>query len=282
MNNVKDIGELNGRVLLFGGVYSNLEALSAIQDIARQENIDASNIINTGDIVGYCADPDVCLQEVKNWGIHNIAGNVELNLKDGEVDCGCNFDEGSRCDTFSKQWYPFAQSKVSPDSMQFIEQIPEFLQFRYAGKSCLVLHGGLEDTSQFIFKSTPTEIKQEIFEKTNVDVIIAGHAGIPFCQHIGSHFWFNPGVIGMPANDGTPQVWYAMLDDRSNFECSILSLNYDYHSASQKMNDNPLPHSYAKTLKTGIWDNVEILPEAERALQGISIVPQKHQLSKSQ
>lgn len=282
MNNVKDIGELKGRVLLFGGVYSNLEALSAIQDIALQENIGASNIINTGDIVGYCADPDLCLQEIKNWGVHNIAGNVELNLKDGEVNCGCNFDEGSRCDTFSKQWYPFAQSKVSPDSMQFIEQIPEFLRFQYAGKNCLVLHGGLADTSQFIFESTAIEIKQEIFEKAKVDVIVAGHAGVPFGQKIGSNFWLNPGVIGMPANDGTPKVWYAIMDDSVGFECSIISLQYDNHRASQKMKANPLPQSYAETLLTGIWDNVEILPQTERALQGIPISAQKYQIAKLQ
>lgn len=278
MDNVKDIGELEGRVLLFGGVYSNLEALSAIQNFAHQENIKASNIINTGDIVGYCANPELCLQEIKKWGIHNIAGNVELNLKDGEMDCGCNFDEGSRCDTFSKQWYPFAQSKVSPDSLQFIEQIPEFLRFRYAGKNCLVLHGGVEDTSQFIFKSTQLEIKREIFEKTNAELIIAGHAGIPFYQKVGPYSWLNPGVIGMPANDGNPNVWYAILDDSSGIKSSILPLQYDYEGASQKMSENPLPQSYAETLKTGIWDNVEILPQTERLQQGVPITPQMHQL----
>ncbi len=279
MNNVKDIGELKGRVLLFGGVYSNLEALSAIQDIAHQKNIEPTNIINTGDIVGYCADPDLCLQEIKKWGIHNIAGNVELNLKDGELDCGCNFDEGSRCDTFSKQWYPYAQSKVSPDSMQFIEQIPEFLRFNFAGKNCLVLHGGIEDTSQFIFKSTSIVIKQEIFQKAGVDIIVAGHAGIPFCQQIGKYSWLNPGVIGMPANDGQPNVWYALLDDSDGLECSILPLVYNNQLASQKIIINPLPQSYAETLKTGIWDNVEILPQAERGLQGVPMSAQKHQLS---
>lgn len=271
MDNLKDIGELKGKVLLFGGVYSNLEALAAIQDVAVQENISPTNIINTGDIVGYCADPDLCLQEIKNWGIHNIAGNVELNLKEGAIDCGCNFDEGSRCDNFSKQWYPYAQSKVRPNSLDFIEQIPEFLRFQYAGKSCLVLHGGLEDISQFIFKSTPVQIKQDIFDKTNADVIIAGHAGIPFWQNIGQHTWLNPGVIGMPANDGTSRVWYALLDDSDRLECSILSLDYDHHTTSEKMKVNPLPKSYAKTLSTGIWDNVEILPQTERSLQGIAI-----------
>lgn len=271
MNNVKDIGELHGKVLLFGGVYSNLEALTAIQDIAKQKDIDSSNIINTGDIVGYCADPDLCVQEIKNWGIHNIAGNVELNLKDGAHDCGCNFDEGSRCDTFSKQWYPYAQSKISPDSMKFIEHVPEFLRFRYAGKNCLVLHGGLEDVSQFIFKSTSAQVKQDIFEKTKADVIIAGHAGIPFYQNIGTRTWLNPGVIGMPANDGTPRVWYAELDDSTDFEFSILSLEYDNRTASEKMKVNPLPLTYAQTLDTGIWDNVEILPLTERNLQGHAI-----------
>ena len=37
------------------------------------------------------------------------------------------------------------------------------------------------------------------------------------------------------------------------------------------MQANGLPDSYAHTLLTGIWDNCEILPAAEKALQGRAI-----------
>lgn len=263
-----DIGCLSGKTLLFGGVYSNLEALLAIQAIAEKNNIAPSNIICTGDIVGYCADPEACLQHIKAWGIHCIAGNVELNLKDASDSCGCNFDEGGRCDNFSKMWYPFAQSKVTPDALRFIETIPEFIHFEYASKKCFVLHGSIDNTSEFIFKSSESDIKSRIFEQTEADLIIAGHAGLPFSQVMEDKIWLNPGVIGMPANDGTTRVWYAILEDTPSFSFEILPLDYDYLKASAKIESNPLPATYADTLRTGIWDNVEILPLMEQKQQG--------------
>ena len=55
------------------------------------------------------------------------------------------------------------------------------------------------------------EVLAEELERAGADVVIAGHAGVPFIEKIGRGVWFNPGVIGMPANDGTPDVWYGLV-----------------------------------------------------------------------
>ena len=272
MSQVKHIGALKGRVLLFGGVYSNLEALQAMHTLAEKQNIPSQNIICTGDIVGYCADPEECLQYTKEWGIHTIAGNVELNLVDNSENCGCDFTEGSRCDDFSKQWYPYAQSKVTPKSLDYIASIPEFITFDYAGKKCFVLHGSIDNTSEFIFGSTNESAKSTIIQQAEADMIIAGHSGLPFAQNIGDKLWLNPGVIGMPANDGTARVWFTILESNPEFRYSISSLKYDHLLANQKILQNPLPATYAETLLTGLWDNMEILPKEERTQKGIPIL----------
>ena len=108
----KNLGILKGKILVFGGVYSNFQALEELKSIADSMNILPQNIICTGDIVGYCASPNQCLDLIENWGIHSIQGNVEQNLLNGTDDCGCNFEEGSRCDIFSKMWFPYAISKM--------------------------------------------------------------------------------------------------------------------------------------------------------------------------
>lgn len=266
--NIKNIDTISNKLLLFGGVYSNLQALQSLQKVSMEQNIPPSNIICTGDIVGYCAQPEECLQLVKEWGIHCIAGNVELNLRDEADDCGCNFDEGSRCDLFSRQWYPYAKSQVSEESLEWIRTLPEFLEFSFAGKKVVVLHGSAYDTSEFIFKSTPWEVKQANFEKTQADIILAGHCGLPFVDKKEGKLWLNAGVIGMPANDGTPRVWYACLDDKEEMSYSFEALEYDFQLAHQLMSERPLPASYAQTLLTGIWDNCEILPWEETREQG--------------
>jgi diadenosine tetraphosphatase ApaH/serine/threonine PP2A family protein phosphatase len=84
-----------------------------------------------------------------------------------------------------------------------------------------------------------------------------------------NQYWVNPGVIGMPANDGTARVWFATLDDTTRqTDFTFHHLNYDHKTASMLMRTNGLPQSYANTLQTGLWDNCEILPPEETALQG--------------
>lgn len=269
--NIKYLGKLKGKLLVFGGVYSNLQALEAIKSLAFADGISPENIICTGDMVAYCAQPKECIQLIKDWGIHCIAGNVELNLVNDVDDCGCNFEDGSRCDIFSRQWYPYLKSQVNQDDINWLANLPEFLSFAYADKKIAVVHGSFFDTSEFIFKSTDWEKKQTNFDALNADIILAGHCGLPFSQTNEDKLWINLGVIGMPANDGTPRVWYAILDDANGFNFEIKALEYDFEKASELMEGKPLPKTYQQTLRSGIWDNCEILPNYEAQLQGIEI-----------
>lgn len=257
-------------LLFFGGPYSNLEATEAIQDAAKQLSIQLEAIYCTGDVVGYCADPEETVNLIRAWGIHTIAGNVEIQLRDGLVDCGCNFEDGSRCDLFSRSWYPYAQSELSEESIAWMHTLPLTKTFEINGKRIAIIHGGYPDISEFIFESTPWETKQAYFDQFNADVIIAGHCGIPFSQEVDGKLWLNAGVIGLPANDGTQRTWYALLNTE-NWRVQFKSLTFDSAQTAEKMNANKLPSEYAHTLVTGIWDNCEILPEEETAIQGIRL-----------
>ncbi|MCC3155506.1 metallophosphoesterase family protein [Hymenobacter sp. BT770] len=265
----QDLGTRSGRLLVFGGPYSNLQALEALKAIADQLQIPAGNIICTGDIVGYCAQPEAAVQFVKDWGVHAIQGNVEQNIIRGEDDCGCNFAEGSRCDLLSRAWFPYAVRSLSAGSVAWLSTLPLQLAFRYAGKAVAVLHGAATGIADFVFATTPWPVKEISFAATGAEVILAGHAGLPFADERAGQSWLNAGVIGMPANDGTPRVWYVLLDDTDGqFSYTFHAFTYDNGTAHQLMRANGLPDSYAHTLLTGIWDNCEILPEAEKALQG--------------
>lgn len=278
------LGTLRGKLMVFGGPYSNFQALSELQRIAERLGIPPQNIICTGDVVGYCAQPEESVQLVKSWGIPCISGNVEQNIVSGEDDCGCNYTEGGRCDTFSRTWFPYAVRSLSADSVGWMADLPQHVRFSYAGKSVAVVHGSPDQVSEFVFASTPWITKEKYLQRTAVNVILAGHAGIPFASVQADRYWLNAGVIGMPANEGTPRVWYLLLDDaEGTFSYSFESFTYDNVLANQLMQENELPDAYAKTLLTGIWDNCEILPEVEKGLQGVplsfhSISHQNHEL----
>lgn len=256
--------------LFFGGSYSNIHALNALKNEAEKLNIPTENIYHTGDVVGYCASPNETVNAVREWGINVIAGNVEIQLSEGEEDCGCNFDEGSRCSDFSTLWYPFAKINVSQSNIDWMKTLKNHQIIEIGSIRMGIIHGGLQDISQFIFKSTPAEVKKEIINDLEVDVIIAGHSGLPFMQQLGNSYWINPGVIGMPANDGTPRVWFTIYNSKTK-TFSSHALAYDYEKASQEMINKQLPMEYAKTLVNGIWDNCEILPSEETKAQGVEI-----------
>lgn len=270
---IKDAGIVKGPVLLFGGVYSNLQALQALKSWAEENTYSPQNIFCTGDILGYCAQPNECIALLRRWNVRIIAGNVEINVREGKDNCGCDFNSGGRCDLFSKNWYSYIRSKVTAEEIDWIKTLAEHICFQYNHKKVTLVHGSWFNTSDFIFRSTPWKIKQDNFDACNADIIVAGHCGLPFTDEHNDKLWLNAGVIGMPANDGSNKVWFATLGDTdASLKYTFHKLSYDYKTASRLMKENGLPLSYSDTLSTGIWDNCEILPEKETSMQGKPIL----------
>lgn len=271
---ITDLGSRSDSLLFFGGVYSNLQALQALQQWALQEGYTPDRIFCTGDVLGYCAQPLECLHLLQQWKITSIAGNVELQLREGEDDCGCNFNSGGRCDLLSRNWYAYTQRQLNTKAIDWLHTLPHHVQFTYGGKKITLVHGSWHHTSEFIFASTPWEVKRESFRASGADIIIAGHCGLPFADETDGQMWLNAGVIGMPANDGTDSVWFLTLNENKadGITYRFHRLRYDHVQASTRMLERGLPTSYAATLQTGIWDNCEILPPAERDAQGTKIV----------
>lgn len=264
----------NNKYLFFGGSYSNLHAIEALKEEAERLAISPERTFHTGDVVGYCAYPEETIDFVRRWGINVIAGNVEIQLREGQEDCGCNFEEGSRCADFSTLWYPYAQTQVSQRNIDWMQTLSAYKTHEIDGQKWGFIHGGVKDISEFIFASTPWEIKQAQFDLLGVDTIVSGHSGLPFIEQKEGKTWINPGVIGMPANDGTPRTWYGVFDPNTS-SLELHSLSYDAQAANFAMRQKQLPEEYAKTLLSGIWDNCEILPEKETKQQGKKLETKK-------
>lgn len=252
-------------ILVFGGPYSNLQATEAMQREAERLRIAPTQIICTGDVVAYAANPEETTQLIRDWGIHVVAGNCEEQLADGAEDCGCGFEEGSVCDLLSRGWYPFALSKISSASQQWMAGLPKSMRFTYCGLDVHVVHGGHSQTNRFIFGSDDAILEEES-DAINADLVLSGHAGIPFVSRTKRATWLNAGVIGIPANDGTPDVWYALLEPDSaqqHVQISLRRLSYDHIAAAAAMRKSGHANGYARSIVTGIWPSHDILPQTE-------------------
>ena len=264
----------DGPVLVFGGPYSNLQATEALLGEAARLGVPASRLICTGDVVAYGADPVAVLDRVMGSGCAVIAGNCEENLSAGEADCGCGFEEGTACDLLSRSWYPYAAARVTEAQRGWMAGLPSRLVLEIGGRRLAVIHGGATETARFLFASATEEVLAGEIAVTGCEGVIAGHCGIPFARRVADGLWLNAGAIGMPADDGTPRVWFALLlPERGQVRVELRSLGYDHLGAAAAMRAAGLPEGYAAALGSGIWPSCDMLPAAERARRGQAIAP---------
>lgn len=285
------LGKLEGPVLVFGGPYSNYQALEAMYARAQDLKIPSHNIICTGDIVAYCAQPQECVDLIRDWGIHVVQGNCETSIGYDEDDCGCGFEENSACDLASKEWFSFSRKRITSDAKAWMRELPFSMSFEFQNKRYHCIHGAHDVQNTFVFASTDQTEKKRAFEAVTADVIIGGHCGLPFVSEAtDDKLWLNAGVIGMPANDGSPQTWYMLISPTSGSDeeqeaqekqekdkqtksakVSWHRLEYDYAKTIEKMQDERLAKGYQESLQTGLWPNMDILPVTERRSIGIPL-----------
>ena len=271
--NSLDLGEIDDPVLIFGGPYSNRQATEALLREAKYLNIPPERIICTGDVVAYCADPTETTRLVRDAGLHVVQGNCEISFAENADDCGCGFAEGSTCDRLSAQWFDYARRQLSPEAAYWMKTLPRQIRFMMANRKLAVVHGAPSAVNRFIFPSTPLADKLAEISLTECDGVICGHSGLPFTQNISGSLWHNAGVIGLPANDGTPRTWFSLLTpERDGLRIDHLPLIYDVDGAYEDMKKAGLPGEYASTLTTGLWDNCDILPAADAGQQGVPLL----------
>ena len=257
---VKDFGTFDQGVTVFGGPYSNLQALQAL---AASCNGPA---ICTGDVVAYGGDPAATTRLIRELDWPAIAGNCELQIAQDAPDCGCGFGDGTACDLLSSGWYPVAKAAIDDEARAWMAGLPDIGTFVQNGRRYGVLHGGATEVNRFLWPtSDAAEFEFEIAALEGiigpVDGVIAGHSGIAFHRYIGRHHWINAGALGLPPHDGRPETRFAVLKDN---DVTFHHLSYDHAAARAAMERAGLTQGYHESLTTGIWPSEDVLPRALR------------------
>ena len=273
--NMVPVVEARGTVLLFGGCYSNLQATSALLAEARRLGIPPERTICTGDVVAYGADPAATVDIVRDAGVSVVMGNCEESLGARAQDCGCGFTAGSACDRLSAAWYSYAEAMLDDAARAWMRSLPRRIDLLIDGRRLAVIHGSPERINEFVFGSKPDDDLRQLVQDAGCDGVIGGHCGIPFTRMVDGLLWHNPGAIGVPANDGTPRVWFSVLEPgHGAIEIRHLPLDYDYGAAASTMRDARLPEGYAEALSSGLWPSLDVLPPEELARTGQALAPQ--------
>lgn len=267
---------------MFGGAYGNLQATNAILDYARTNGFHPDQIIFTGDLVAYCAQPQETTDLIRQSGCHIIMGNCEESLGSGRDDCGCGFEVDTECNVLSAQWFSYCQKALSDETKQWMGTLPRHLTVEIGTFSFVCTHGTPEVINQFVFPSDVQNGDYQFPKNTNVDGYLVGHSGLPFIEENGNVLWINSGAAGMPANDGSPRIWFATIEtDGNTLTAQTHSLEYDYEDAADAMTEVGLLNGYRDCLSTGIWPSHDVLPKRELDLTGSEIRSQKKVLKRT-
>ncbi len=261
-----------GRLLVFGGNYGNLQATQALFAEAETLGIGPDAMLCTGDLAAYCAEPQETAQLVREAGVPVVMGNCEDAIASEAEDCGCGYEEGTACDLLARQWYDFCRAEIDAETKRWMGCLPRRITVESGGRRLLAIHGGVTRINDFFFPSTPTGEKTAEIDSAGAEGVIAGHSGLPFVQALGDRLWVNSGALGMPANDGTARVWYALIEDLvEGLRVSLRALAYDHDIAAARMRKAGLAAGYADCLENGLWPSLDVLPEAERQRSGQAI-----------
>ncbi len=254
------------RIVVCGGVYSNHLALATLLDEVRRREVDA--VYCLGDLGGFGPRPEAIWPLVVQGGVRTIQGNYEQALAAGADDCRCGYTD-PRDNRFAEISYRYTAERSSAAYRAWMGQLPERRRVRVGSREVLLVHGSPRRVNEFLFESaSPVPFLETLCDRAGADAIACTHTGLDWQRRLPSgRDVINVGALGRPANDGTPRVRYAVLEDRGGtLGVERVPLAYDHLALATEMRAEGLPGEFVDTIESGWWTTcLEILPARERA-----------------
>jgi diadenosine tetraphosphatase ApaH/serine/threonine PP2A family protein phosphatase len=253
------------RIAVFGGIYSNYLALDATLKDAQAQGAEA--IFCLGDMGAFGPHPDRVFPLLKDAGVLAIQGNYDDSLATGKEDCGCGYTD-PRDNHFARISYEYTFRNTSAENKAWLGALPKQRRIRLGRYRTLLCHGSPRTINEFLWESTtPNGLIEKFLRDEAADVILCTHTGIKWHRALaGDRHLVNVGAIGRPENDGTTNVWYALLTAADQLTVEFVPIRYDHESLACEIEREALPCEFIETVRTGWWTTcLEILPFKERA-----------------
>ena len=256
---------VSGRVVLFGGVYNNYLALTALLEDTPAR---PGEIFCLGDVGAFGPHPDRSVEILRESGIPIVQGNYDRSVGLRRGDCACGYTD-PRDNHFAALSYAYTFRKTSERNRDFLATLPEEIRLRGpGGERILLCHGSPRRQNEFLWESlSPDPFLARLLDEARCDILAVTHTGIPWKRCLpDGRFVVNVGAIGRPVNDGRTDVWYAVLDlSGEKPDAVFLPLAYDHGRLAAEMRAEGIVEPFVETVETGWWTTcLEILPAKER------------------
>ncbi|MCX7927991.1 MAG: metallophosphatase family protein [Candidatus Omnitrophica bacterium] len=240
------------RYAVFSDIHANLEALEAVVSIYQRQDIDT--YLCAGDVVGYGANPNECIQVLKTLNPIVVAGNHDWAVIEKFSIADFNPE--------AKEAILWTRQQLSSNNKQWLEKLPLI----YEQDDFVLVHGSLSQPEEFHYLIY-TESYHHNFKLLKNRICFLGHTHIPVVvvkekdgclRYIDKEHFFiekdkqyiiNVGSVGQP-RDGKATACYCIYDS-SGSSVSIKRVSYDIFSARQKIIRYGLPRFLGDRLLVG-------------------------------
>jgi predicted phosphodiesterase len=244
---------------IISDIHANREALNAV--FATIDSMPVDAVYCLGDLVGYNADPEACVEMVLERAGDVVRGNHDKAVA-GMMDLAW-FNRSAR---EAALW---TRKNMSRASLERVKGLPEGP--REAGERLLLCHGTPYDEDAYL-------VDQDAVERSYA-FIAENHPKTRFCLHGHTHFplvvvqgadgqgaqvitgeglvelekeavyLINPGSVGQP-RDGIAQASFGILDTKRLIYRN-LRVAYDFAETQRKILTAGLPPELARRLAEG-------------------------------
>ena len=246
------------RIAVLSDIHANVEAFQAVvQDFRHQ----TEKILHLGDIVGYNASPNECLELARDIRMNTIKGNHDHAV--------CNPGFAENFNIYARNAVLWTRDCLTQENIQFLAKLESKLHLPCG----MAFHGSPNSINGYIelhfqAKSVLKGMKRGVWG--NARVALYGHTHkrkiwrmdvrgkvapvkIPLDGTIKlsseEFYLLNPGSVGQPRN-GDPRSSYFIFDTEEN-TVSFKLVDYDLASAMEKIMNAKLPEYFASRLLHG-------------------------------
>jgi predicted phosphodiesterase len=241
------------RVAIVSDIHGNRHAFEAVLD--QIEVSECEEMWCLGDLVGYGADPDACVELARRHAAICLAGNHDLGVL-GVVP----LEEFSRGAALAAKW---TQETITPETREYLEQLEPAIADEKVG----LYHASPRDPVwEYVLSPLQADLCLDA-QKHRVCLIGHSHVALSFCRseddpatgetrgsdeelELSDGEWLvNPGSVGQP-RDGDPRAAWLELD-LDEWSATYRRTEYDIAAAAAAIRAARLPDSLAERLAYG-------------------------------
>lgn len=239
---------------IISDIHSNLEALNASFEVIDTLDVDKTACL--GDIVGYNANPNECIEILRERGVQCIMGNHDERA--------AGIKEPDDFNLMAETAVLWTREQLRPESREFLENLPATLT---VDKRFLAFHGWVDDTDSYIMgekdalrnlalMKTASDVNLGFFGHTHLPVVYAAlgaqiTASVDAVVELndGVAYLINPGSVGQPRNRD-PRASFVVYDAKKA-TITRHTVEYDINETARKILEAGLPERLAERLKLG-------------------------------